>query len=745
MAKSKRTLKIILWIFVSLLLLAGGTIAFLLFGGGGKRNALSVIPDDAIYIIETSNVTEAWESLSESKMWKHLLSSPKFESINSSIIQLDSLIKGNKTLDMLFSDRQMAISAHMTEFSDYDFIFAIDLKKSSKISYLKNYIKDIVGYYELTMGKRNYEGTEIVELTNTENEILSLCFIDNVMLASYTPVLIEKAVQQKDNEYWIKNSRIRTVTSEIKKGKLFNLYINYTRIYDFLRSFSSDPGDIVKSLSQNLFFTALNVTFNDEMLEMEGYTSVNDSFPSYFKALSEVKAGKWKAYEVISQDAAMYISMSFNDQDDFFDKLREVFSSEDTLRALNYEETIKKVEKYLKIDLQEDFFSWIGNEIAFVKMRPSANAREEDVIALLHTSDIEKAQAGMEKITRNIKNKTLSLAKFKETEYKNFTIHYLNYSWFLKLFFGKLFNKLEKPYFTYMDDYIVFSNSPSALMDAIDHFTVGRTLAHNKEFMAFVSNFNEKANITAFVMMPKIYSHLYNYSKADKRKNIKDNKELILSFTRIGFQLVSDDGMFETRLIADFDEDAAFSDELERLEAAAEELLLHEIDSGAFVYRYDEENPLPNGPVKIYHDDSITICFEGRVVNNKPDGLWRGYYPDGQIMSAVNYEKGKPNGIALFYYDNEKQTTCAEATYKDGLITGTYREFYENGNRKAMITFSKEGVPDGEAEFYYDSGVIKIEGRYKEGVKEGKWRHFTETGELIDKAKWKKGNQKNKK
>jgi antitoxin component YwqK of YwqJK toxin-antitoxin module len=70
-------------------------------------------------------------------------------------------------------------------------------------------------------------------------------------------------------------------------------------------------------------------------------------------------------------------------------------------------------------------------------------------------------------------------------------------------------------------------------------------------------------------------------------------------------------------------------------------------------------------------------------------------------------------------------------------IEGIYREFYENGNRKAMLNFT-EGVPDGDAEFYYDSGVIKIEGQYKDGLKQGKWKHYTETGELIDKEKWKK-------
>ena len=49
---------------------------------------------------------------------------------------------------------------------------------------------------------------------------------------------------------------------------------------------------------------------------------------------------------------------------------------------------------------------------------------------------------------------------------------------------------------------------------------------------------------------------------------------------------------------------------------------------------------------------------------------------------------------------------------------------------------------DGNAEFYFDSGLFKIEGKYKDELKKGKWKHYTETGDLFDKEKWKKGNKK---
>ncbi len=209
----------------------------------------------------------------------------------------------------------------------------------------------------------------------------------------------------------------------------------------------------------------------------------------------------------------------------------------------------------------------------------------------------------------------------------------------------------------------------------------------------------------------------------------------------MGFQLVSDDGMFKTKLYADFNADAGFDNDLENIESAAEDIYLYEIDSGKFKVEIPPTMMQKTGPYKVYYADSTTIKAEGRLLDGKPVGLWRSYFEDGKIMSAVTYTDGMANGIAMFYFDLDKQTTRVELTFEDDKIVDVYREFYENGNRKAMLKFER-GLPDGDAEFYYDSGVLKIEGQYKQGVKQGKWKHFTETGELVDKEKWKKGQQR---
>lgn len=735
----KRWKKILLFFFLFVFVAVAAFVAYIYFQESKNRNPFTAIPDDAVYIIETSDLTKGWTKISDSKMWNHLKTNKHFEDISKSAGTLDSLIKGNETMDMLFSNRQLLVSAHMISGNDYDFVFVVNMKQASKITFLKDYIKSLVGSFGYTMGKKTFEGTEIIELTDNETlEVLYITFIENLFVGSYSPVLIEKSIKQKDKENWVKNKNFQAVAGEISSKKLFNFYFNYSLLSKFMACYLSEESDIVNTLSTSILFSAFNVNFDDERLSYSGYTNVNDSISSYAKALKGVTPGKTSAEKIISDKAALYFSLGFDNFNDFFTNLQTEFSSDKAEDYENYSKNISKVEKFFKIDLKKDFFDNIGNEIAFIKLKPVANAKEDDIAVLIHATDIENSITGLDRIAKQVKKK--SPVKFDTIVYKEHPINYLNIKGFFKMFFGKLFGKLQKPYFTYIDNFIVFSNSSSTLMDIIDDYIAGKTLANDKEFMSFKSAFEEKSNVSIYVRMTEMYSHLYYYNNAEKRKGIHDNKDLILSFTKVGFQLCSDGNKFKTSLIVDHDEEALANDELEQFEAAAEELYRDEYEKLDFKISINGLTVPDNGAFKKEYSAGKTQ-FEGNTTDGKVDGIWRSYYESGNLKSIVNYRSGKIEGEAAFYYDDEDQLIKAKMIFIDEKINGEYTEYYESSSKKALLEY-KDGVPDGDAEFYYDGGKLKIEGEYKDGEKSGKWKYYTEDGENFNKEKIKKSKTK---
>jgi antitoxin component YwqK of YwqJK toxin-antitoxin module len=308
------------------------------------------------------------------------------------------------------------------------------------------------------------------------------------------------------------------------------------------------------------------------------------------------------------------------------------------------------------------------------------------------------------------------------------------------MFFGKLFGKLERPYFTFIDDYVVFSNSDGQLMLVIDSYIKNKTMSKNASFMNFMDDFDKNANVSLFVQTPKIYKHLYFYGKNDTKESLKKNKDLILSFEKIGFQLISDGDMFKTTLITEHNTDALMDETLENIEKAAEDLYFYDYDSLQFKVDLTGVPVSENVPVQLFYNDK-QVMAEGSVIDGKPHGVWKNYYLSGKIQSIIRYEEGLVNGHCIFYYEDDLQTMKAEMDFEKDVMQGDYKEYYQNGNLKALIKV-KDYILDGDVEFYYERGGLKAKGQYSEGFMDGKWKYYNETGQEIAKKKYKNGVEK---
>jgi len=703
-----------------------------------QRTNFGVVPADAIFIMETSNLTDGWKALSESNIWANLMSNAYFKDINEYAGTLNDFLKGNSAVEMVLQDRTMLISAHMISTTDYDFLFVVDLQSTKTLSVTFDKLLGMVKGYEIK--KRIFHEKEIMEFTSKSDpkSIIYLCVLDNLLLVTFTGSLIESTIDQRDIMFWENNKQYQSMTDELSSKKLFKFYFNYKKLPEFSSIYSKEMDEYTASMSKALTFSVFDVNLEDNRLSFSGITGL-DSLPSYFTALCDVKPGQILAHEIISDQAALYLSIGFKNYNMFFQSLTDQYAKGNSEDMEDYAGNVKMVEKLLGIDVQKDFFDWIGEEIAFVKLRPDTSSRMEDVVVSIHTNSISDAKDGLARITKQIRKR--SPLKFEVTNYKNFEISILERKGIFKLFFGKLFQKLEKPYFTFIEDFVVFSNSEAALMQIIDDYLKGHTLSHHKEFMDFKDMFEAKANVTLFIQMPKMYPTLYTFSTEETKKSVNENKDLILSFNRLGFQLVSSDDMFKTHLISDHNVEAAFQDALEKFEKnASDELLKEEFDSLRFKILLPDSVSKSDGAYKAYFEDKTTVRYEGKISGGNPNGLWRTYYENGNLKNTVIYKDGKVDGIAYFFYNDNNETKQAEVLYKSDIIQGVYQEFYQNGAQKAKLNY-EDGKLEGDAEFYYPTGRIKIEGKYKENEKKGKWIFYSENGEILNKEKMKKNKK----
>jgi antitoxin component YwqK of YwqJK toxin-antitoxin module len=168
--------------------------------------------------------------------------------------------------------------------------------------------------------------------------------------------------------------------------------------------------------------------------------------------------------------------------------------------------------------------------------------------------------------------------------------------------------------------------------------------------------------------------------------------------------------------------------------------------------------------------------------NNKKNGLWKYFYPNGMVKKEGYYSHGVENGYfkeydmegnlvnTAKYADGIKLEDVAElvklevrkdyypdgkvkiaATYnKQGNLEGVRREYSMDGTIERSYIFrngimigegivTEKGEKDGFWKEYFDDGKLRAEGKYNKDLREGKWKFYHLTGEVEQEGTYKDG------
>lgn len=171
--------------------------------------------------------------------------------------------------------------------------------------------------------------------------------------------------------------------------------------------------------------------------------------------------------------------------------------------------------------------------------------------------------------------------------------------------------------------------------------------------------------------------------------------------------------------------------------------------NGKLIYEGHFKNGKPVGEWKRYHDGGqlkATIVYrttsdsadtrlfdvwgkkiaEGIYLNEKKAARWS-YFSNGRKISDEVFANGIKNGLARKFYDTGEVMETVE--WKNGEQHGKYQVFFKNGQpfmQYKMANNSRHGLfltffPDGKRE---------LEAGYKNGLRHGDWKYFDTEGNL---------------
>ncbi len=615
-----------------------------------NMQSIYLVPEDAMYILASDEPLAAWKKVSESGAWQFLQTNDFFKELSRKGHKLDSLIADNKGLLKRIGEKNLLISAHPTGSQIYDFLFVVDLQKTAQFGQFKTILKKIISK-DFRITERQYEGVDIIELFDRDTrETLSLSLINNNLIASYTHTLVEAAIAQYRTPVIGRDLKFLEIQQKTKASEIFQLYVPYKHLELLAQLHLNTQPDWVKEISHSLIYSGFDIGLTKkDKLFATGFTNTNDQSFSYLKALSEAGSGKQRIAHVAPQKTGLYMSIGFSDFNNFYKNLNHIKEQHPKIFK-QIDDNRSQIEKLLDIDAQKDIFSWIGDEIAILELDVPQMTEQDNFAFVIKTKDVKKAKNKLDFITERIKKKTP--LKFKEVEFQSYPIKFLSVKGFFKLFLGGLMKEMETPYYTIIEDYVVFSNHPNTLKYIITAFKEKKTLDRSIHYREFKKNFMNESNVFVYMNTPLFYPGLLAMTKGNAKTNLQNNKAYMTAFSQVGFQLIPKDGMYKTLMAVQYmnPDEQTYSEEfmspqLQTDNSVSKEntpiitqiavdpfdvpdIHLSDLNASEFVLNH------PNGKLKL----------EVELKDGLKDGRYRSYYPDGQLYVKGTFKNDKRAG-----------------------------------------------------------------------------------------------------
>lgn len=665
--------RFVIWFFIIVILASVGLVTWHFLSPYKQIELFSAVPDKPVFIIEIDNSYKTWETLTKSKVWGQLKKHQLFAQAAEGIDMLDTLIQSNGKLAQYIGSRSLVVSMHIVQHGTTDFVYALDLRRASKLLTIKNFLN---GVLDSKFNVKNYEYNTLtvykIDDTKTQ-QTLHLYFKHNLMVASYSQKLIEKSIDQIDHPKLTEDKNFLDIRDLIKGEGLLRFYVNYTQLDNYTNGMLTIPDSDIRQVSKSLFYTglALNIE-NDNLIRCEGFTNFNDSIISSIRAMSKSGSGRTGLAEVLPIQTASSVSLGFDRFTEYFDNLMD--NMKEVKKSYNeYQANIKQAENFLKIDVRKNIMSWIGDEAAMVHLPPMGLGKNNEFAVFLKTRDLDDAKKNLDFVMNQVRKR--SPATFEQVEYNGYFINYLSMKGFFRMLLGKYFQKLEKPYFTYIGDYVVFSNHPQTLKVIIDGFARKQLLNNLPDYKAFVNTFTRSSNFLMLINTSQFLQSLQGSVNASTWSELQKNKEYIVSFPYMGFQLDKDGSLFKTRFNVAFTgkalpipetiipDSASITNtdtvkvtkasdvkaDITKMLIQAEDYIPDDIKAPEYKENYDNgqlkvifvlRDGFRHGDYKEYYENG-SIKIKGQYRHDHKDGVWKIYSADGKLVQKVKFNDGK--------------------------------------------------------------------------------------------------------
>ena len=493
--------------------------------------ALNAIPPKASFIIRSENVLEKWKVWSKSTIAQSLNRIESYKTLQTIFSKFDST--QNEVIKSFFNQK-VFIAGVLTAGNQLNQLIAMK-DGGLTVKQVKSFIESV--FDSGLMSSKEYE-SHMIDSYSFDGKKLSFTHIGNIFLFSTSSVLIEEGIRElladshlPDNFGFKKLLKTADINSDC------NLFVNFRQFGGFLNLYGNKKIDFSKSFNKYGDWAELDLNSRDKSCMLNGFSFIADSTSNYLNSFSGEKGQSLSVSSVLPENIGILNYKSFSAFDSYKKKYNKYLSQKQVL--YKHQKNILNINKKYSFNVENDFYDWIGDEIALFTVNGGASSFSKNCGLIIKISDLTRAKESLDKIHN-------STGINEESQFQTVSINDLGLTNFFPLVLGEEFSSITGSKYLIIEDYAIFANDESLLKHIVSFYLRGKTLIKNIQFNNFYNQFSKESNLFYYFNLKLANNYFESFLNKKELLGYKNNQDSLNKLQAFGFQINSSKKLYFT-------------------------------------------------------------------------------------------------------------------------------------------------------------------------------------------------------
>lgn len=502
---------------------------FFIKHGENSSDPWKMIPDTPAFVVQTDNLGTLYKKLSEdNEIFKSLKGIQQIQNLDRKMQQFLKIFSNQPELnrDVLHSPFYFAdFYDPLTKQNQPLFLF--QPQSPPKLKWLKNYLGPKLAPRTTIVYEKVASHRILKFIDGRDNQTYQLAIMDGIVLFTPSAKLLQQALKSysKKRGHFSQSRAFENVAKTSGKIVDARIYINYPKLALMLGKIVN-PGyqTDLQYIARFAQWTEVDLLLKSKEILLSGYTfSGKHNLLSQFNRQNSVNAN---AYSLYPFNTNLSLCKSYTD-----------FSKVVSIKLLS------RFKLAYQTDIKE--LIHLSKEVCFVSNAMYPNELPNKSWAIIRFNDVFKA----EHLLKSLGFKSKS---YRTIKYSNHLIRSINIPDFLPRIYGKIFSGIQKNYYILLNGYVVFANTPDALIRLIHYYDMGKTLNLNDNFRLFSNDLVTSSNLTFQLHLRGFLNMTPKYLDRKTSQQVIKDKSILDNFQYMTLQFSHEDSLYYTNFVLEY-------------------------------------------------------------------------------------------------------------------------------------------------------------------------------------------------